>query len=122
MSKTNFYRRWSGIKARCTNKKMQDYPRYGGRGIKCKWETFESFFIDMYEEYVQHYKKNKGDTQIDRIDSSKDYCKENCRWVTRLEQARNLNDRRAKTVDYKGKTYRVSELAEKLKINKKKFI
>ena len=56
----------------------------------------------MYESYVSHvnefWEKN---TTIDRIDSSKDYCKENCRWATIKEQANNKKRCYSINVDWK---------------------
>lgn len=37
------YRSWAGAKARCGNYRNQDYRLYGGRGIECRFESFEHF-------------------------------------------------------------------------------
>lgn len=49
----------------------------------------------MEESYLKHVEKfGQKDTQIDRTDNEGNYCKENCRWVTRSEN--NYNTRRSK--------------------------
>lgn len=47
---------------------------------------------------------------IDRIDNSKGYSKENCRWATVVEQARNKTTVTKYT--YQGKTLTIPEWAE----------
>ena len=103
-SKTKTYYSWDNMISRCTNPKNKYYHCYGGRGIiVCKrWLEFENFLEDMGEVPEEY--------QIDRIDNDGNYCKSNCRWVTRTEQNRNRRDNHL--ITYKGKTQCIAEWSE----------
>ena len=78
---------WYGMKSRCYNQDSAVFKRYGGRGIKISDEwlnSFDQFYKDMGPRPNSEY-------SIDRIDNDGNYCKENCRWVTRIEQHRNTS-------------------------------
>lgn len=81
---TPTYHTWEAMKSRCLKPQDKQYPEYGGRGITIceKWLTFEGFLADMGE-------KPEPDMQIDRIDNNSGYYLDNCRWVTKQENARN---------------------------------
>jgi len=92
LSNTRFYRIWTHIIDRCTNKNNNEYPLYGGRGITydSKWNNFEGFYEDMYESYCKHVEEyGEKNTTIDRTNVDGNYCKENCTWATLIEQANN---------------------------------
>ena len=88
--------------ARCYNPKNQRYNVYGARGIKVCDEWKKDFLSFRKWAYSNGYDESskRGDCTIDRIDNDKDYCPENCRWVSLSRQQRNT----AKTIifEYKG--------------------
>ena len=92
-----FYDIFCGMRDRCNNPNNVAYKYYGEKGIKVEWLSYEDFFNDMYESYIEHVKLyGEKETTIDRIDSNKSYCKDNCKWATYKEQANN------KRYNYKG--------------------
>lgn len=100
---------WTNMKTRCTNKNVDDYKNYGGRGIRVdpNWVSFAGFVEDMYESLP---KENRHLYTLERIDVNGDYTKDNCRWATRKEQSRNT--RRNKLISFQGTKKTLTEWAE----------
>jgi len=79
------YKIWQAMKNRCTNKNVDSYVNYGGRGIKVceRWlNSFENFYADMGPRPGKEY-------SIDRINNDDNYEPNNCRWATKKEQQNN---------------------------------
>ena len=91
------YKSWEGMLQRCYVKSNKAYANYGGRGIHVcdRWREkpygFSNFIDDMGPKpsYARTATKSRPLYSIDRIDYDKDYCPENCRWATWLEQESN---------------------------------
>lgn len=82
---SRLYRIWSAMKNRCANKSQINYKWYGGKGISV-CEEWRSSFSAFQDWSLKHgYMAN---LTIDRVDSHGDYSPNNCRWVTRGENAR----------------------------------
>lgn len=107
--RTPTYRTWQAMKARCYNEKAKDFKNYGGRGIKVcdEWHLFENFLAYMGD-------RPEGMT-LDRIDTDKWYTPENCRWATKITQARNT--RANCIVIFNDKEITQAEFAEMVDLN-----
>ena len=78
---------WKGMRQRCNNPKATGFAYYGGKGIKVcdEWNKFFNFaawsLLNGYNEELT----------IDRIDITKDYCPNNCRWASYKIQGNNTS-------------------------------
>lgn len=111
-SKTKLYHVWYGILERCNNPNSTPYKYYGGRGIKCDFNSWEEF------RDWSHANGYAEGLSIDRIDPNGNYSKDNCRWVTSdVQQANRRKSTQYYRIDVDGVEYTVASLAKKLGIN-----
>lgn len=82
-SKTPTWNSWHKMRRRI-KLGAKHSPIYATIGIDLVWDSFEVFLQDMGE-------RPDGKT-LDRIDNTKGYSKENCRWSTQAEQNRNRSN------------------------------
>ena len=104
---TTLYQKWAGMKRRCQNTHEKAYKYYGGRGINFCEEWNKSFMTFREWALTHGYSDN---LELDRIDVNGNYCPENCRWVSRKEQANNKRNNRTLTLNNETRT--MAEWAE----------
>ena len=101
-NRQRLYTIWCGMRQRCSNPNREAYKLYGGKGVKLcdEWNDYAAFKTWALENGY------KDDLSIDRIDPRKDYCPENCRWLTRSENTAraNKNHTTRKVIRGEGKT------------------
>lgn len=105
-NRTIEYSSWNAMRNRCLNPNVEEYPNYGGRGIKIceRWNDYRLFLEDMGRRPSTKH-------TLDRKNVDGDYTPSNCKWSTPTEQQRNR--RGTMYVEYEGKKVSVSELGEK---------
>lgn len=103
------YNIWTLMKRRCYNPNNHCYKYYGARGIRvadCWLHDYSAFKKWAFENGYT------DDLTIERIDNNKGYSPDNCKWITKGEQA--LNRRMNYYYTYKGKTRCLSEWCKEL--------
>lgn len=95
--RTRTYHKWCSMLQRCENPKHPAFAYYGGRGITVclDWHNFADFWLAMGECPAGYW--------LDRIDNSKGYEPNNCRWVTPSESAKNRKQRQADPTSLKSR-------------------
>lgn len=121
--------RWYSMKSRCFNENSDDYQSYGAKGISVSkdWMIFQNFYHDMQSTFSK-------ELVLDRIDPYKGYSKENCQWISKIENSsrerRKSTPRTMREKDMKKSTVwlyphniaKVKKIAERKKLSASKII
>lgn len=97
------YRAWLGLKRRvkCPEKKC-----YEGITVCDRWlNSYENFLEDMGASPTDKH-------QVDRIKNELGYSPDNCRWATRVENARNKTNNRV--IEWRGESLCLAEWQDRL--------
>ena len=111
-SHNRLYRIYRGMLSRCYNTNQEEYKRYWGRGITVcdEWHNYLSF-----KEWALSHGYS-DDLSIDRIDNSKGYSPNNCRWIPKSKQSSNQTTNVNITID--NETHTMSEWCRIFNISK----
>lgn len=104
------YNSWRSMKFRCRNKSQSPLGKYwGARGIDFdqSWLDFNVFLKEMGERPTRGH-------SLDRIDNTKGYFKENCRWASHLEQQNNRSTNRR--ITFGGRTQTLAQWSREIGI------
>lgn len=107
---------WSKMHSRCENPNNKSYRTYGAAGITVcdEWRDFNNFrewaYANGYDEDAPHFA-----CTLDRIDNTKGYSPDNCRWVDMKAQSRNTS--RNIRIAYNGVMMVATDLAKALGID-----
>ena len=101
----------SGVKGRCTNPKNKDYTKYSKFGMYAPWVDYK-----VFRKWALANGYKPGLT-IDRIDNTKGYYPNNCRWTTKSIQAQNTKVLRSTNKSgYRGVSWNRAESVWKVNI------
>ena len=110
MVHTPEYAAWQSMRGRCYNKNSKAFSAYGGNGkVVCeRWKSFDNFYADMGP-------RPSASHSVDRIDGSKGYSLENCRWATPKEQS--INRSCVRMLTFNGVTQSIPDWAKQIGIS-----
>ena len=112
MSRTRIYKIWQDILGRCDNKEKKGgaWYKYGKKGIRVcdEWSNKDNGFLNFYKWAIENGYSDEKDSNgrakitIDRIDGTKGYSPNNCRWVDYETQNCNLSMLSTNKSGYRG--------------------
>lgn len=109
MTKTRLHRIWQRMIRRCCDKNEISFKWYGAKGVTvCDEWLGENGFVHFRDWSIKN--GYTDELSIDRIDCSKGYSPNNCRWATRKQQDRNKSN--SLMYEVNGKTKNLADLAE----------
>lgn len=96
---TGEYRSWANMISRC-KPQYKESQFYADKGIKvCERWSSKNAFLNFYKDMGR---KPSDKHTIDRIDNSKGYTPDNCRWADKSQQAINRKICNRNTSGYRG--------------------
>lgn len=98
--KSRLYKIWADMRRRCSSDNRKDSKNYKDKGIKVcdEWNDFSNFKTWALSNGYQ------DDLTIERLDNSKNYCPENCCWISKSEQSKNRSTNHYITFNNETKT------------------
>lgn len=110
---TREYQAWHQMLRRCYSLDYQKlYPTYIGCSVNSRWHNFQNFWNDIESlSGYELWKKNDIEMHLDKdiiFPGNKIYSRENCKFVTALENYSDANKRNVVT----GKTYRATRISD----------
>jgi hypothetical protein len=111
MTNTPEWISWTSMRQRCHCESAIGFHNYGGRGIKVceRWmNSFENFYADMGN-------RPEG-MSLDRIDNDGDYCPDNCKWSSHVEQG--ANQRTNRFIEHDGERLTLAQWSRRTGLSK----
>lgn len=108
---------WRGMRRRCKEVNSISYPNYGAIGVTVCREWDQSYL--KFKRWALASGYNPSLT-LDRIDNSKGYSPDNCRWVTIEEQCNNKTNN--VVLAFNGASKSVAQWAKHFKVNHSRIL
>ncbi len=120
LSRTRIYQIYNNMRYRCYKSYASEFENYGGKGITVcdEWIDKENGFMNFYTWAMNNGYNDK--LSIDRIDNTKGYFPNNCRWVNIFVQANNKSNNRL--ITYNGETRNIAEWVKILSIPRSRLV